>query len=86
MSSTEGSATMRSLGSSIWARSVLAAFAALFAVGIALHGDTAKGRAQPAPLVNALGEDELARFTAVDMADALDRVAGAQTRTPVDPN
>jgi hypothetical protein len=81
MSSTEGSAIMRSLGSSIWARSVLAAFAALIAVGIALHGNTAKGRAQPVPLVNALGEEELARFTAVDMADALDRVAGDPAAT-----
>ena len=68
---------MRSLGSSIGARSVLAAFAALLVVGIALHGDTAKGRAQSDPLVNALGEEDLAKFTAVDMADALDRVAGS---------
>jgi len=75
MSSTEGSATMRSLGSSIWARFVLAAFAALLAVGIALHGDTAKGRAQSDPLINALGEEELAKFAVVDMFDALDRVA-----------
>lgn len=75
---------MRSLGSSILARFVLAAFAALLAVGIALHGDTAKGRAQSDPLVTALGEEELAKFTAVDMADALDRVAGdpAATRSP----
>jgi hypothetical protein len=84
MSSTEGSATMRSLGSSILARFVLAAFAALLAVGIALHGDTAKGRAQSDPLVTALGEDELARFTVVDMADALDRVAGANGAVQAD--
>jgi hypothetical protein len=86
MSLTEGSAIMRSLGSSIFVRSALAAFAALLAVGIALHGDTAKGRAQPVPLVNALGEEELAKFTAVDMADALDRVAGPQPGSPVEPN
>ncbi len=77
MSSTEGSATMRSLGSSILTRSVLAAFAALLVVGIALHGDVAKGRAQSDPLVNALGDEELAKFEPIDMADALDRVAGA---------
>ena len=75
---------MRSLGSSILARFVLAAFAALLAVGIALHGDTAKGRAQSDPLVTALGEDELARFTVVDMADALDRVAGANGAVQAD--
>lgn len=84
MSFTEGSATMRSLGSSIFARSVLAAFAALLAVGIALHGDTAKGRVQSDPLVNALGEEDLAKFTAIDMADALDRVAGANGAVQAD--
>ena len=84
MSSSEGSATMRSLGSSIFARSVLAAFAALLTAGIALHGDTAKGRAQSDPLVNALGEADLAKFTAVDMADALDRVADASGSVQAD--
>ena len=77
MSSNEGSATMRSgLGLGISTHFVLAALAALLAVGIAFHGDTAKGRAQSNPLVTVLGEEELAKFTAVDMADALDRVAG----------
>ena len=77
MSFDEGSATMRRVASGILARSVLAAFAALLALGIALHSDTAKGRAQPDPLVNVLGEEELAKFAVVDMVDALDRVAGA---------
>ena len=75
---------MRSLGSSIRARSVLAAFAALLAVGIALHGETAMGWAQPVPLVNALGEEDLAKFTAVGMADALDRVTGANGAVQAD--
>jgi hypothetical protein len=80
----EGSATMRRVDSSILARSVLAVVAALLALGIALHGDTAKGRAQSDPLVNALGEEELAKFAVVDMADALGRVAGANTTTQAD--
>ena len=77
MSSTEGSTTMRSLGSSILTRSVLAAFAALLVVGIALQGHTANGRVPSEALINALGEEDLAKFEPIDMADALDRIAGA---------
>ena len=68
---------MQRVGSGILVRSVLAAFAALVAVGIALHGDTAKGRAPSDLLVNALGEEQLAKFAAVDLADAVERVARA---------
>ena len=68
---------MQRVDSGILARSILAAFVALVVAGIALHGDTAKGRAQSDPLINALGEQDLAKFTAVDMADAVERVARA---------
>lgn len=84
MSSNGGSATMRRVGTGILARSALAAFAALLALGIALQGNTAKGRAQSDPLVNALGEEELAKFAVVDMVDALDRVAGANGAVQAD--
>ncbi len=77
-------ATMRRLPLSLSARSVPAALAALVALGLALHGDVAKGRlgslddrAPSAPLVNALGEEDLGKFAVVDMVDALGRVAGA---------
>ena len=84
MSSSEGSATMRRVDSGILARSVLAAFAALLALGIALHGDTAKGRAQSDSLVNALGEEELGKFAVVDMLDAIERVAGVNGAVQAD--
>jgi len=61
-------------------RLVLAALAALLGIGIALHGDTAGARLgahEPATsLVIVPGEVDLAKFAAVDMVDALDRVAG----------
>jgi hypothetical protein len=84
MSANEGSATMRRVDSGLLTRSVLVALAALLAVGIALHGDTAKGRAQSDPLVNALGEEELGKFAVVDMVDALDRVAGGSGAVQAD--
>jgi hypothetical protein len=64
--------TLRSTASwraGLLAASVLAAFGALLFAGLAVHGE-------PTALVNALGADELGKFAVVDMADALDRVAG----------
>ena len=62
-------------------RLALAAFAALLGLGIALHGDSAGARLgdarhEPTSFVVATGEEDLANFAAVDMADALGRVAG----------
>ena len=60
-------------------RLVLAALAALLGIGVAFHGDTAGARVgahEPATsLVIVPGEDDLAKFAAVDMVDALDHVA-----------
>ena len=57
-------------GPGVFARSVLAALAALFVVGW-IHST-----APSAPLV-AAGAEDLDKFVAVDMSDAIDRVAGA---------
>jgi hypothetical protein len=52
--------------------SVLAALIALLIAGTA----AVQGEPTKAPLVNALGAAELGKFAVVDLADALDRVAG----------
>ena len=66
--------SMQRLASGSSVRFALALLAALFAVGIAFHGDIAKGRVLTDRLVDTLGEDELPTFAVVDMSDALDRV------------
>jgi len=63
--------------------SVLAALAALLVAGIAMQGDSARTRRdpvgiQPDPLVGTLSDDELGKFSVVDMADALGRAARTQ--------
>jgi hypothetical protein len=66
-------------------RCVLTALATLVVAGIAFHGDSAKGvvdrpgaPSQADPVAPGPGvADELGKFAAVDMADALRRVVGA---------
>jgi hypothetical protein len=72
--------------SALRTRLTLAALA-LLGLGIALHDGTAVARLgdaqrEPAPsLVVVSGDQDLAKFGAVDMADALGHVAGAARTT-----
>jgi hypothetical protein len=74
-----GSVTMRRFDTGVLVRSALAAAAVLLAVGIAIAfaGENGKESVEPAPLVNPLAEQDLAKFAVIDMADAIGRVAGA---------
>jgi hypothetical protein len=67
---------MRRTDTRFLASFILAALVAVFAVGMTVHGGAEHSPAQATPLVSALAEQDLATFTAVDMADALGRVAG----------